>query len=296
MTLAGWARDGDDGGDEQRKGRSMVREPEIQIAVVHGEVEASTLEYAKKKVGAVLRLAPAPVLFARVTLAHEDAPGMQRPAVAKASLDVNGRPVRGHVAAGTETEAIDLLVDKLRQGLETLAEKRQARRREPAEVPAGSWRHGALPATRPEWFPRPVADRELVRRKSYVLHEQTVAEAALDLDLLDEDWTLFTELGTAADAVLARTDGGYRLTVATDHPPDVSDLDRPVDVETDVPRMDLATALRLLEEADLALVFFVDADTGRGKVVYRRYDGHYGTLTGSDEPTKPAFEPVRSQA
>jgi ribosome-associated translation inhibitor RaiA len=274
----------------------MVREPVIQIAVVRGEVEESTLEYARKKVGAVLRLAPAPVLFARVSLAHESGPGMQRPVVVKASLDVNGRPVRAHVAAGIDTEAIDLLEAKLRHGLETLAEKRQARRHEPAEVASGQWRHGALPTTRPEWFPRPVADREVVRRKSYLLQEQTVAEAALDLDVLDQDWVLFTELGTGADALLAVADGGYRLTIATDEDPDVSDVDRPVDVRLDVPRMDLATALGLLEEADLRLVFFIDADSGRGMVAYRRYDGHYGTVTGADQPTETAPELDRRPA
>ena len=277
-------------------GLSMRGEPEIQVAVARGEVDASTLEYARKKVGAVLRLAPAPVLFARVLLAHESAPGMQRPAVAKASLDVNGRPVRAHVAAGTDTEAIDLLEAKLRHGLETLAEKRQARRHEPAEVTSGQWRHGALPTTRPECFPRPVSEREVVRRKSYLLHEQTAAEAALDLDLLDQDWVLFTELTTQADAVLALADGGYRLTVAADQDPDVSDLDGPVDVRRDVPRMDLATALRLLDEADLRMVFFLEADTGRGMVAYRRYDGHYGTVTGADQPAGTAPEPDRRPA
>ena len=272
----------------------MRDEPVIQVAVVRGRVSASTLEYARAKVGAVLRLAPAPVLFARVALAHEDAPGLQRPAVAKAYLDVNGRPVRAHVAAGTDTEAIDLLEAKLRHGLETLAEKRQARRHEPSEAIPGSWRHGVLPDTRPEWFPRPVADREVVRRKTYLLHEQTAAEAALDLHLLDQDWVLFTELATGADAMLALVDGGYRLTVATDEDPDVSDLDGPVDVRHDVSRMNLSTALRLLDETDLPLVFFVDTDSDRGKVAYRRYDGHYGTINGVDERAEPAPEPTRS--
>ncbi len=271
-------------------------EPVIQVAVAHGEVSPSAREYAEEKVGAILRLAPAPVLFARVSLAHENAPSRERPAVAKANLDVNGRLVRAHVAAGTHLEAIDLLEEKLRQGLETLSEKRRARRHEPAEVPPGQWRHGALPTDRPEWFPRPVSEREVVRRKSYALREQTAAEAALDLDLLDQDWVLFTELTTGADAVLAFDDGGYRLTVATDEEPDVSDMDAPVDVRHEVPRMDLSTALRLLDEADLRFVFFVEADSGRGMVAYRRYDGHYGIVTGADEPAETAPEPVRSPA
>jgi ribosome-associated translation inhibitor RaiA len=270
----------------------MTPEPSIQVAVLRGEIPETTIEYAREKVGSLLRLAPAPVLFARMTLAHEDAPGLERPAVAKATLDVNGRPVRAHVAASTDDEAVDLLEERLRHGLETLTEKRQGRRHEPAETVPGSWRRGSLPTYRPEWFPRPVEDRELVRHKPYLLREQTVAEAALDLVILDQDWVLFTELTTGADALLERVDSGYHLTIDTDDAPDVSDLDEPVTISLDVPRMDLPTALRLLDETDDPFVFLVDADTGRGRVVYHRYDGHYGTITGEIEPpTEPARSP-----
>jgi ribosome-associated translation inhibitor RaiA len=261
----------------------MPSQPDIQIAVRRGEVTPATMDYARQKVGAVLRLAPAPVLFARVTLAQETAPDIERPAIAKASLDVNGQPVRAHVAAATMPEAIDLLEAKLRHGLEVLTERRQSRRHEPAAPAAGSWRSGMVPTARPEWFPRPVEERELVRHKSHLLHEQTVAEAAEDLELLDQDWLLFTERTTTTDALLERTDAGYRLTMPTSGPAPSLDLDAPVELRREAPRMDLPTALTLLEELDARLVFFVDADTGRGRVVYRRYDGHYGTLTRADD-------------
>jgi hypothetical protein len=276
--------------------KEMPMSPElsIQVTVLRGEIAETTIEYARDKVGSLLPLAPAPVLFARVTLAHEDAPGLERPAVAKAVLDVNGRPVRAHVAASTDDEAVDLLEERLRHGLETLTEKRQGRRHEPAETVPGTWRRGSLPTHRPEWFPRPLEDRELVRHKSYLLREQTVAEAALDLVILDQQWVLFTELTTGADALLERADAGYHLTIDADHEPDVNDLDEPVTISPDVPRMDLATALRLLDETDDPFVFFIDADTDRGRVAYHRYDGHYGTVTGEIEPPILPTEPARS--
>jgi hypothetical protein len=258
----------------------------VEVAVVHGEVPESVLDLAREKVGAVLHLAPAPVLFARVTLAHEAAPGIQRPAVAKAVLDVNGRPVRAHVAAGSFGEAVDLLEAKLRHGLEILAEKRQAIRHEPARPTAGSWRHGMLPTARPEWFPRPVEERQLVRRKAYLLNRQTVGEAAEDLELLDQDWVLFTEQASRADAVLEHLDGGYRLTLASTATPASTDLGEPLEARAGVPRMELDDALTLLNELDTPLVFFADRDTGRGRVVYRRYDGHYGSLTPAEEPVE----------
>lgn len=35
---------------------------------------------------------------------------------------------------------------------------------------------------------------------------------------------------------------------------------------------------RVLHAGDQPYVFFLEVDTGRGKVVYRRYDGHYGVI------------------
>ncbi|GEM_PF-5779675 len=46
----------------------------VQVAVVKGEVSRAALEHTREKVGGILRLASAPVLSARVTLAHEVAP------------------------------------------------------------------------------------------------------------------------------------------------------------------------------------------------------------------------------
>jgi hypothetical protein len=259
----------------------VTEQPRVQVAIVHGEVAEGERHYAERKIGALLRLAPAPVLFARVTLVHEDAPSIERPVVAKGVLDVNGRPVRAHVAAASDREAIDLLEAKLRHGLETLTEHRQARRHEPAAAAPGSWRHGMLPTPRPAWFPRPVEERELVVRQSLVPHERTVAEAALDLALLDQAWMLFRELTTGSDALLADVGEGYHLVVASRDSPDVGDVGAPVRLELGAPRMAVEAALALLDETGAPYVFFVDAATGRGRVVYRRLDGHHGSVTGA---------------
>ncbi len=268
-------------------------DPPIEIAVVRGEVPEAAMDYARRKVSGLFRLAPAPVLLARIHLAHETAPSLERPAVAKATLDVNGRLVRAHVAASDLSEAIDLLEAKLRHGLETYAERRQARRHEPAEVPAGTWRHGALPTARPDYFPRPAEERDLVRRRSYLPAGQMAGEAAEDLALLDHDWGLFVEETTGADALLEVTERGHRLTLLDERSPDALELDGPVEVRNGAPAMDLVTALRLLDETDDPKVFFVDTGTGRGRVVYRRYDGHYGTV-GAEPASAAVPEPERS--
>jgi ribosome-associated translation inhibitor RaiA len=272
----------------------VTQETHVQVAVVHGEVPESERRYAVDKIEALLHLAPAPVLFARVTLAHEDAPSIERPVVAKGVLDVNGRPVRAHVAAATDREAVDLLEAKLRRGMEALTERRQARRHEPAEAAPGSWRHGMLPTPRPAWFPRPVEERELVRRKSHVLHERTVAEAALDLVLLDQVWVLFSELTTGSDALLADTGDGFALTIASGGVPDVEDVGAPVELELGAPHLGLEAALTLLDELGAPFLFFVDEETGRGRVVYRRYDGHHGSVTGAGPASAPRIDPLES--
>jgi ribosome-associated translation inhibitor RaiA len=275
---------------DERSEELMNGSPPMEVTVLKGEIPPSVSGQARRKVGAVLHLAPAPVLSARVTLAFEAAPDIERPAVAKATLDVNGHPIRAHVAGRTLSEAIDLLEAKLRRELEILSERRRSRRHAPAEAAGGSWQHGMLPAPRPPWFPRPVDERELVSTTS-LLGEQTVAEAAEDLELLGHDWVLFTERTTGADALLERTDNGFRLSLTTDVSAPSAQLDLPVDVQGEVPRMELTTALDLLAEIGGPLVLFVDAATGRGRVVYRRYDGHYGTLACRDDRARRSSSP-----
>ncbi|MFJ9843271.1 hypothetical protein ACIRYZ_22900 [Kitasatospora sp. NPDC101155] len=80
---------------------------------LRGEVSGETVEYARTTVLDVARRANEPVLFVRVRLTQGRDPGVRRSAVARASMDVNGRPARARVAAETMREAIDLLSNRL---------------------------------------------------------------------------------------------------------------------------------------------------------------------------------------
>lgn len=42
--------------------------------------------------------------------------------------------------------------------------------------------------------------------------------------------------------------------------------------------IDLRTAVAEMDAVDHHLLFFEDATTGRGNVIYRRYDGHCGLI------------------
>jgi ribosome-associated translation inhibitor RaiA len=113
------------------------------------------------------RHASRPVLHARITRRVHADPAVERPAVAKASLDIGGRPVRAHVASEDIVEAIDLLERRLRRNLEDLEELSRAHRHEIGIEPPGEWRHGSLQTARPGYFPREPEDRELIRRKTF---------------------------------------------------------------------------------------------------------------------------------
>jgi hypothetical protein len=49
-----------------------------------------------------------------------------------------------------------------------------------------------------------------------------------------------------------------------------------------VPTIGVDDAIELLNLSDEPFVFFVDASSGRGAVLYRRYDGHYGLVSPND--------------
>jgi ribosome-associated translation inhibitor RaiA len=266
-----------------------VERLDVQIAVIHGEVPDEAVAYAEEKVREVAAYAPAPVRFARLALAEETNPSITRRAVAKATLDVDGQPVRAHIAAEEFNEAADLLTDRLRRGLDTLAEQRQERWRDTGESGEGQWRHGDIPTDRPEYFPRPPEDREIVRRKTYALREMAPDEAAVELDLLDLDWLLFTELDTGADALLQRDGETYRLLIAAEDPPATTEhWAIPVEVDASMTTMRTSEATDALDVGQLPFVFFVDAVTGRGTVMYRRYDGHYGIIEPADSEDERA--------
>ena len=78
----------------------------------------------------------------------------------------------------------------------------------PAAIPH-EWRHQSEPTHRPGYYPRPVDDRRIIRHKSFTLAACTVDEAALEMDLLDYEFHLFTEIGTAHRqcALPSRPDG-----------------------------------------------------------------------------------------
>ena len=265
-----------------------VRALELSTA---GPLSDEDRERAMTKLEVALAHVGAPVLSASVRLELAADPSRDRPALARAVVDVDGDVVRAHVTGHTVDEAVDLLEARLRDRLGHVASHRRALRRRGPSSPLGEWRHGDRPTPRDRFLPLPVEEREIVRRKTFTTREATVDEAAFDLESMDEDFLLFTELGTGLDALLTRTgDGGYSLRFSGGPPPDEPPpavVALVVDPEP-APALALAQAREHLDATEEPWVFFTDTSTGRGHVLYRRLDGNYGLLHPVDEPDQGA--------
>lgn len=264
-------------------------QPEVTVVARDARADAAR-DYAAQKVRRVIDAIGAPVLHAQVKLSMAPDPAVERPARAEAALDVNGQLVRARVVAHTLHEAVDLLEPRLRGRALDASDRVRTLHLRPPEPPPAEWRHGQAPTDRPGWYDRPREEREVVRRKTFALAELTVDEAAFDMAMLDVDFYLFYELATGVDAVLHRQADG-RLGLRRLHPVDLPATTEATEVELEpegAPALTLDDAVEWLDVAGERFVFFRNLESGRANVLYRRYDGHYGLIVPTDEPTSAA--------
>lgn len=246
-----------------------------------GDVPAALKELARSKFAALPDRVRDPILKLEVRLISEANPSLERPAAVEAVADLDGEPVRARAEAAHLSEAIDIAIDHLVRRLHRAEDRRHRRPERRNGNEAGhEWRHGRQPRQPLPYFPRPVADREVVRRKSFELNPITVDEAAFDLDQLGHDFYLFTELSSGRECVLFEDEGSLRLLCDTSHQPDVARCAVAVQVHgIDAPTATVSEAEEWLDVSEEPFVFFRSAETGRGNVLYRRLDGHYGLIS-----------------
>lgn len=252
--------------------------PDIQVKT-QGEMPRDAADRARAKVLTLVSQVREPVLFARVKLTWRANPAVEQRALAQANLDVNGRLARASVAAETMPKAIDLLQDRLARRLARLNEHWEARRGKMAQP--DEWRHYSEPTNRPGYYLRPVEERQVVRHKSFSLARETPDEAAFEMESMDYDFHLFTDADSSEDSVLYRDGkGGYRIAQVRPRPELLGPVAIPLTVsEHPAPRLSVTDAQRRLDNTGFLFVFFADETTGRGSVMYYRYDGHYGLIT-----------------
>ena len=256
----------------------------VQVrAETRGAVPEGAASYAVHQVSSLLRTAPEPVLSARVKLIMAADPAVERPAIAQVNIDLNGRLIRAEATGETMREATHHACDRLRIRIGRATRNWAAiRGRQPVPGP-GEWRHQSRPAPRLPYYPRPPEERAIVRHKSYARAHQTPDEAAADAELLDYDFHLFTERSTGEDSVIYRSGDGYRLALARPRTRRFGPAGPSITVSTTpAPRLPVAEAITRLEATGQPFLFFVNAGTGRGNLIYHRYDGHYGLIRPAD--------------
>ena len=255
-----------------------VRNMPVQ-AVTRGDVPEDGVSFAVHRVTSLLRVASEPVLFARVKLTMAADPAVQRPAAAQLNVDLTGRLLRAEAAGETVREAVEHAGDRMRIRLERAARNWAAIRGGQPVAEAGEWRHGSLPARRLPYFPRPPQERKVLRHKSYALARQTPDEAVAEAEVLDYSFHLFTEKSTGEDSVVYRAGDGYRLALAHARTRRLGPVGPSITIsKMPAPRLTLTEATARLETAGQSFLFFVNPQTGRGNLLYHRYDGHYGLI------------------
>ena len=246
---------------------------------VRGRVATELAERAAERVGRLQRLTTGPLLHARVVLTQERNPRIELPARAEGEVLLAGHPIRARVAAPAMRAAVDRLGERLHDQLRRLIERLTTEHRVPATAPPGEWHHGAWSPPRPPHSWRPASERRIIRRKTFALEPTSAVDAALDMAVLDHRFYLFHDADTGADALLYhRGDGRLAVIQPADTPRPADPHDLPREPSRYTAPLGERTAIAEMDALNRRFLYFTNAATGRGCVLYLRYDGHYGLI------------------
>jgi len=243
-----------------------------------GDVGEEARRRAQEKIGELDAQVSIPMLRARVVLTQEENPRIARASRAEGEVDLNGRLVRARVAAVAMPQAVDELTDHLLRQLRRSMDRHADRRKEPAQPPEGTWRHGAWAPERAEYRALPAEEREIMRRKSFSFGELPPTDAAAYLEDLDHDFYLFTSAENGVDAVIFRHDDGSLGLIQPAGTAAVGGEGLQLQDSRMSGPISLDAAVAEMNELNHRFLFFINEETDRGNVIYRRHDGHYGLI------------------
>ncbi|MFF8772294.1 sigma 54 modulation/S30EA ribosomal C-terminal domain-containing protein [Kitasatospora sp. NPDC015120] len=250
---------------------------------------------ARARIAAVVGGADALVESLRVRVGTIGAPGCPDGAdrtgvLAQVNAEVDGRRIRVQEAAADLGEALDRLADGLRARMTAVTAgwaprpwpRRVRTRALPTAGGPGLPEDRRPAAVARAGLPYPARPPRIVRRKQAQLVWCSPDAAARTMDAMDYDIHLFTDPATETDAVVYRVGPtGYRLarTVAAGPPT------RPAVPLTlspcGAPELTEDQAVGRLAAAELPYLFFAQPGSGRGRVLYRRFDGGLGLIAAA---------------
>lgn len=254
------------------KGRSTVTQVSTIVHVqtlnipieieTKGGVPERDIDYLSKQLERVLRPIAESITHVRalMTIHHERAPGVQ--ARVRVTLHTKGDPICSEVVAASIRDGILAVETRLHHELEHRTEQSDRDREGNSPIP-GEWRHSSLPSARRHGFHRPPNDRKIITRTSPTTPLSTLDERRWDQFVLDYGFFLSVDADTGRDMLLA--------------PGKDTDSDVLFDID-EAPTMSIENARTWLAQTIQDFHFFRDAESGRGAVIYRRYDGHDGLL------------------
>jgi len=245
-----------------------------------GSVPPEMVALAEEKIGELESAIKRPLGQARVVLLEEENPSIPLSSRAEGEVSLAGKTIRGRVEAASIAQAINELAERLQQQLRRHVDRLTTLKRQPAEAGEGHWRHGTWVPPRPPRSFRDPGEREVIRRKVFALEPLAAGEAAAVMSELDHDFYLFHDSATGADSIVYRRDDGELAVLAPQDAvaPEGDDEGLIREHSHYSAPLSIGDAVSQMDELNHRFMYFADAATGRGAVLYLRYDGHYGLI------------------
>jgi ribosome-associated translation inhibitor RaiA len=250
---------------------------DIEITL-DGSVTPTQAEEARTRMESLERYVDGSPLAARLTLRNLPSHTVGGRIVADASMLFGGRTLAAHATAPTPVEATDAVVQRLRRQLRRIVDADVATRNDPRTIEKAVADFDQARRRLPVAQLKPPQERDIVSRRTYADAPEPTLSAIVDLLEDAEQFHLFVHVRTDEDVVVYWRDDG-RLGLIF---PPGSVL---ADEEDVVPKpsryeapLSLLAARSEMDMLNHRFLYFVEAEDGRGKVLYLRTDGDYGLV------------------